>query len=297
VWPKEKEVCVKLSLICFIVSFNAYAIFPTINVKNINGEYLDEKGHAYAEKASYKLPKVKIAHENIEVKFNKNQKNLIISDPSTTVELEFDFSFLNVFKAFSFTDVGIHSNEKLFSIDAPGLDLYINPKKYNITGFHIETDVSQIPTQDDEDITIVDGLMLNGTLSFLTLEFNDFDEIIFNDLKLENPQNISEIQKMRQSGRDLEIPMIVRTGKFTILNGVFNGSAKIDSYINLWLRLSGDVKSNKDNTEIDIQLTKAKLGIFSIKSTILNMVKRLNLDGVTVDGNLIHVNLKKTDKP
>lgn len=284
---------------------SVFAAFPIIDVQNISGDYLDGKGTAYAEKAYYVLPKVKIAHKDIAIEFNKKEKNLIINDPSTTVELEFDFSFLNVFKAFTFTQLDIKSDDKLFKIDSNFLDLYIAPKKYHMKNFYVETDVRNIPTQDDEDITIVDGLVLNAGMTIEKIEFDSFDDDVFGDIRIENPEYIEEIIQLEKKSKKIAVPMIVRFVEYSIKEGVFVGKAKIDSYINLWLRLNGKVKTNKENTLLDIHLTRAKLGFFSIKGTLLNMVKRLKLDGVTVKGSHIMVDLstvvvggrRQTDKP
>lgn len=291
---KNEKVSMKFLIFClFLINpfNNVWAEFPTIDIHNVNGEYLDEKGSAYAEKAYYAISKVKISHQNIHLDFNKKEKNLVISDPSTTVELEFDFSFLNVFKAFEFTNLDVKSNAKVFTINSEELDIYIDKKKYDLDGFVVQTDVSEIPTQDDEDITIIDGLVLNGTLGINKIQFSNFEEIFFQDLKVENPENKKEINELESKGMSLNIPMIVRLLKLNIKEGLFSGRAKIDSYINLWLKIGGSIKTNKENTILDIHLTKAKLGIFSVRSTLLNMVRRSGLDGVKVNGNHIIVDL------
>ncbi len=282
----------KILMILSITINSALAAFPIIDVKNISGDYLDGNGTAYALKASYKLPKVRISHENIDVKFNKQEKNLVISDPSTRVELDFDFSFLNVFKAFSFKDLDIQSTDKLFTISSDEFDLYIDPKKYHLEELYVETDVRNIPTQDDEDISVVDGLILNASLLIRKMTFAAFEDIIFDDMRTENPAQTVEINEIQRRGQSLEIPMIVRKVDYRVKDGIFDGKALIDSYINLWLRVGGKMTSNKDNTKIDIFLLKAKLGIFSIKKTLLKQIKRLELDGVTVKGSTIHVDLK-----
>lgn len=283
----------KLLLISLVFSLNAMASFPIIDVKNIGGEYVDEKGNAYAMKAAYELPNVKISHRDIHITFNKKRKNLIISDPSTTVELDFDFSFLNIFKSFSFENLDISSDAKIFNIFSEELDINIDPKKYMIKDFYVETDVRNIPTQDDEDITIVDGLVLNAALKVSKLEFKDDNTSnFFDSLRSENKGKHKEINEIEARGKKgIKIPMIVRNMSYSVKEGLFTGKAKIDSYINLWLRIGGKMTTNKDNTKLEIHLHKAKLGIFSIRSTLLKQVKKLELEGVTVKGRTIHVDL------
>lgn len=277
-------------ILCFVVN-TAYAVFPIIDVQNVNGDYLDEKGSAFAEKAYYALPKVKISHKDISIKFNKREKNLIISDPSTTVELEFDFSFLNVFKAFAFDNSYIKSNTKLFTLGSNVLDMYIDQQKYHMEDVILETDVRNVQVPDDEDLTILDGIVLNAAVKIKKISFSKFRDIVFDDLRIENPSKISEINHFQLKSQKNALPMIIRFLKFNIDKGRFRGIAKIDSYINLWLRMSGTIKTNKENTLIDMHLQRAKLGWFSIRGTILKMARRLKLDGLTVKGSHIIVDL------
>jgi|LULF01.1.fsa_nt_gb hypothetical protein len=282
-----------LFLVMFCFLGLAHAKFPRIDVVNVNGNYYEGAGHASAQKAFYVLPKARIFHENIDIRFNKKESNLVISDPSTEVTLDFDFSFLNIFKAFSFNNLGIKSTDKLFTIRSDDMNLHISPTVYHMENFLVETDVRNIPVGDDDDITIVDGLILNAALSFKTLEFQDFDNEFFNDLKDENHNNKVQIEQILEKRQKWMLPMIVRFLKFNVKDGRFYGKTLIDSYINLWLRLDGKVKSNKENTKIEIHLQRAKLGIFSIRGTLMNMVRRLKLNGVQVKGHYIYVNLEK----
>ena len=145
-----------------------FGAFPLIDVKNINGDYLDEKGSASALKAYYVVPKVKIKHSDITISINKKEKNLVINDPNTSVELDFDFSFLNIFKAFSITNLNIKSDKKIFSIDSEQIDLFISKQKYDLTNVYLETDITNLDIGTDEDITIVDGF-LSVSYTHLTL--------------------------------------------------------------------------------------------------------------------------------
>ena len=128
-------------------------------------------------------------------------------------------------------------------------------------------------------------------MKFSKLNFRDFDFEFFEDLSLENPQMVSEVDSLLEKRKKLNIPMVVRRANFELKEGKLAGIALIDSYINLWFRLNGDVKANEENTNITITITRAKLGIFSIKSTVLNLVKNLKLSNVTVSGNKIIVDL------
>lgn len=282
----------KILLLALLVSTSAFAKFPLINIQGIHGDYLDEKGKASAEKAFYVVPNVKISHQNIEIDFNKKDQNLVIRDPQTTVELGFNFDFLNIFKAIAFEDVNIKSNEKVFTVNAGILDLYIKPKQYRFHEVMVQTDVSNLPQTDIDDIDILDGLILTGKLASRKMTFRDYDVIVFDELRAENPEHIEEINEIEKRVKKFKIPLVVRLIKFDMDKGKFTGRAKLDSYINLWLRLNGSMKVNKEQTLLTIQIDRVKLGIFSFRKILLRQLRRLNLNNVTIDGNKILVKLK-----
>lgn len=282
-----------LILFTFLIPTLCMAKFPEIDVQDLNGTYLDEKGSAHAMQARYVLPKVEIKHQDIDVIFDKVEKKLRISDPSTSVVLDFDFSFLNIFKSFDFSGVEVKSTDKIFTIQSEMLNLFINQTSYDLEDVYVETDVRNIPTQDDEDITVIDGLILNAILRMKSLRFTDASKSeFFDDLRSENPEHIAEINQLEKQKDDSKmIPLAVRNISYVVQEGVFNGKALMDSWINLWLRVNGEMATNKNNTEITIRLDRAKLGIFSIRGTLLKRVRRLNLEGVTVNKNTITIKL------
>ncbi len=281
----------------FYFTSAAYALFPIIDIKNINGDYLDETGKAHAEKAYYELPSVKIRHSDIKIKVDKKEKNLVISDPNTSVELDFDFSFLNVFKAFSFDNMQIKSDKKIFSVTSSDLDLYISPTKYELSEAYIETDVTNLDIGNGDDIDIADGLLLNGLLKIKSIHFSDFDDVVFEDLLNENPDMADSVATLLKKRGQSLIPMVIRFVNFQIKKGTFSGVSKIDSYINLWLRTRGTVKADREKEIYEVHLQKAKLGIFSIRGTIMKMIKKLNLDGVTVKGHKVYIDLSNKPIP
>lgn len=282
----------KILLLALLISTSAFAKFPLINMKSINGDYLDENGRASAEKAYYVLPNVKISHQNIEIEFNKQDNNLVIRDPSTTVELGFNFDFLNIFQAIAFQDVNIKSNEKVFTVTSEVLDLYVKPKQYRLHELMIQTDVSNLPQTDVDDIDILDGLLLTGKIDSKKMTFRDYDVIIFDDLRADNSEHIEEINELEKTVNKFKIPLIVRHMKFDMDRGKFTGRAKLDSYINLWLRLNGSMKLNKDQTLLTITLNKVKLGIFSFKRILLKQLRKLKLNNVKIVGSQILVTIK-----
>lgn len=281
----------KLFLMLNLVIANAFAAFPIIDVQDLEGSYLNEKGTAHAMKARYVLPNVEISHEDIDVNFNKEEKKLRISDPQTSVILDFDFSFMNIFKVFDFSGVEVQSTDKLFWLKALDLDIFIDKKEYNLDEVYVETDVRNIPTQDDEDITVVDGLILNAVIRAKRLGFRDFDGKFFDNLREENPSLVAEVNGLESKRLNWNLPVIVRHLNYVVKEGNFTGRALMDSYINLWLRIGGVMKTDKKNTVMTIELNRAKLGIFSVRRTLLRMVRNLKLEGISVDKNIITIKL------
>ena len=116
-------------------------------------------------------------------------------------------------------------------------------------------------------MTILQGLILHSNLKAKTLDFGD----------------ISETK---------DIPLIVRFLDLFIEKGRFKGTAKVDSYINVWLKLFGEISTNKEETMLDIKLDSAHLGIIPIKGKILSSIRNLNIKAITVEGDHIIVDLR-----
>jgi hypothetical protein len=271
---------------------NVLGAFPEVNVDGLSGEYISGHGSAHAFKANYVLPNLRISHEDIHFEVSKGQKKLKISDPSTTVEVNFDSNLLNIFKAFNFSEVKIKSDKKLFWIQSNNFNFFINDTDYELNEFYLETDVRNIPLQDDEDVTVVDGLVLNAILKIANLRFRGIDHQAFKeDLRREAGYTGEELEKI--IGIDKGIPFRIKNLNFVVKDGCFSGRAMFDSWINLWFRVSGTVKTDKENTVLSFHLSRAKLGIFPIKKTLLRRIRALNLDGMQIKGDQIDISLKQ----
>lgn len=279
----------KLIIILLLASSTLLAGFPLIKIVDLSGDYKDKRGKAVAEFASYDLEDVKIAHKNIEVDFNKLSKNLVLKDPNTTVELKFDFEFLNIFKALSFEAVDIFSGGSKVDMNLEDLNIFIDKSVYHFNTVKMNSDITQY-NQDGRDISILNGLLLSGELN---VNFIDFGNI--NSNRLKNDLEMSNLSPLIDSSFDkkISIPVIGRYFSFKITKGHFNGSVLLDSWLNAWLRIYGDIENNEKENTLEITLSRAKLGIFSVKRFLLNKIRNLNLDSISVEGNLIKVYLGK----
>ncbi len=263
-----KQFIYSIFLFC---SVTGHAYFPFIDAEGISGKYHNLKGVAFGEKVQYEVSRVNITHQDIDIDFNKVDKNLVLADDKTSVKLNLDFSFLNVFESLSFKNVGIKSDKKVFSLSTEDLILNIDPTSFELSDIHFITDISA-STIAEEEMTILHGLILHSSLKAKTLDFGE----------------ISETKK---------IPLIVRFLDLFIEKGRFKGVAKVDSYINVWLKLFGEISTNKEETMLDIKLDSAHLGIIPIKGKILSSIRALNIKAITVKDDHIIVDLRSLTKP
>lgn len=278
----------KFLLLSFIISSFAMAGFPIVKVVQISGEYKDKKGTAYAENASYDLEDVKISHRDIEVKFNKILKNLVLHDDNTTVELKFDFDFLNVFNSVSFNGVDIFSGGNQLDMNLDDLNIFIEEDAYHLNRIVLSSDITQYNT-DGRDISILNGILLNGELK---VNYIDFGKVPTKTLKNDlDALSLSEL-KNDELNKAISIPVIARYLSLKIYKGEFTGAVLLDSWLNAWLRLNGSIENLEEKNQMIITLNKAKLGIFSIKSLLLRKVRELEVDTIKVDGDRIIVNLE-----
>lgn len=270
----------------------AFAKFPLLNFEGLSGDYNDKKGTAFAEMAKYEISNVKISHQKIEVQFDKPEKHLVLKDDTTTVELGFDFSFLNIFRAVSFSGVDLLSNEKKFNVLMDNLNIYIDPNEYRISGVDVLADLTKINDVGD-DIDILDAFMINGDINISEINFGAIEQKrMISDLVLENPSlNEEALNKFITAAK---LPLVARNLRLVVRKETFSGSVKLDSWINLNLYLGGTVTQIEAEKKLVINLLKAKLGYVSIRSWILNSVRNLKLDNIVVDGTKIIIDLDKT---
>lgn len=287
----------KFILLAAMLCSSVYAAFPLIKVDDISGSFSDRTGSAYAEYVSYDLNVVKINHKKIEVEFNQKEKNLVLNDLNTSVELNFDFSFLNVFKSLSFSNVDIRSNPKLFTSSLEELSLFIDPREYALKNVEIGSDLTNV-ARDINDISILEGFILNGDIAVKSISFGPISpESLREDIVAENPALEKEanefLSKAEAAMGQGMIPVMGRNFRMVIKEKTFSGSVLLDSWINVWLYLGGKIESDEKKQKLYIDLYKAKLGIFSVKGLALKAVRALKLETVQVDGNRITVDLGK----
>jgi len=280
-----------LLILTTLVTTNAMAAFPLAKFENLYGEFVNENGKAYAESAKYDLNQVKITHKEIEVKFNKKAKHLVIKDNNTTVELKLDFSFLNVFRFLSFEGVNMQSSLKNFELNLDKLNLFIQPNDYVLDEMRVSTDLTQVNGPVSDDTTVLDGIVLNGEITIKSLAFGKIDETVFiKSMIEENPTLSADIVN---TFIPKAIPITARNLALNLKKGMFSGQVLLDSWINANLYIGGEIKNLAKENKLQINLQRAKLGYFSIKRLVLKNIKKLGLDSVGVNGQVITVNLGK----
>jgi hypothetical protein len=280
-----------LLILTVMITTNAFATFPLVKFENLYGEFVNNNGKAYAESAKYDLDQVKLTHREIEVKFNKKEKHLVIKDDNTTVELKFDFSFLNVFRFLSFEGVNMKSNLKTFETHLDRLNLYIAPNDFVLEDINVSTDLTQVNGPVSDDTTVLDGFVLNGEITMKSIAFGKIDDKLFMETLIEENANLkSDILK---TFIPKAIPITARNLSLSAKKGKFNGKVLLDSWINANLYIGGEIKNLVKENKLQINLQKAKLGYFSIKKLVLKNIKKLNLDSIEVKGQIITVNLGK----
>lgn len=268
-----------VSLISIFISFNTYAVFPKISANGVSGDYKNGEGRAFAEHVEYELPEVKLTHKNIDVSFNKPEKNLIIFDRNTTVSIKFDFSFMNVFKVFDFKNVEIASEEKKFKFNVAQMHMMLGPQEFTLNNVVLKADLTNY--KFDSEISFLEGFILNGLASV-------------DDIFLGNYLN-NELSSLLSKEKSF-IPVSGRLATVSIDKEVFNGQVLLDSWVNLWLRFDGTISLNKERTKLEIVLNKAKLGYLSIRKIVLNKLAQIQNEKIKVEGNKVIIEFDSAAK-
>jgi hypothetical protein len=281
-----------LVMATMLMAMPVFGMYPIIKVENISGQFENNKGSAFAESAKYDLKEAIITHKRIDVDFYKPSKNLVLSDDNTSVQLNFDFSFMNVFKAFHFEGLNIESDLKHFNVFAPSFVLDIEPNKYTINEIEVDTDIRNEPNVD-QDIDILQGFLLKGELNVKSILFGKLNQKeMIQDFMNENPTVAKDIEE--DFSKRINIPLAARNLRLVVKSSTFSGSVLLDSWINATLYLGGKTDYNKKSNQLTLTLLKAKLGYFSIRKFLLKRLAKMNIESVKVNGSNIVIDLGKT---
>ncbi len=79
--------------------------------------------------------------------------------------------------------------------------------------------------------------------------------------------------------------------KLLIFDGSFQMQFKVKYVFNWNVKSNGTIKFDQEKKLLSIYLDKAKVGIISLKSKILDQIKNANLESVTVSGSTINIQL------
>ena len=276
---------IKIILSLLVASTIAQASLPELFFENVNGVYTDGKGSAHVMDAKYKIDNVLLMHKDIEVNFNKKEKNLVLLGPSTVVHFGFDFSFLNIFRIFDFKGVDVKLKEKDFTIKAKTLFTQIGKFDYNIDNLSLKAQIQDMDDPDNLD-QILDSFITKGSVEvdkvlYTPVSINDFKkELHLDKINLETLKFTNKMIKAK-----------LRWLKLDVTQGQIRGSVLVDSWINAWLRFSGKIVNMKKSKVLRIELTRAKLGYFGVKRFVLKALRKLESDNISVDGNVINISI------
>lgn len=266
-----------------LVSTQAFCTLPELFFENISGEYIMGKGSAHVMNARYKIESVELIHDDIGVTFNKAQKNLVLRGPNTIVHFGFDFSFLNVFKALKFNGVNITLKEKTFFSTSPEIYTEIGKYDYTATDVSLNAEILNMrdPNSMDQILSsfIAKGLIRIKRITYRPTTIKQFmKELVFDKVET---NSFSFAEKL--------IKASLRWLKLEIKEGKISGSVLVDSWINAWLRFNGNVEHIKESEIIRVELTRAKLGYFSVKRFVFKALRKLESDKIKIKDNVIEI--------
>lgn len=263
----------------------AQASLPELFFENVNGVYTDGKGSAHVMDAKYKIDNVLLMHKDIEVSFNKKEKNLVLLGPSTVVHFGFDFSFLNIFRVFDFKDVDVKLKEKDFTTKAGSLFTQIGKFDYNVEKLSLKAEIQDMDDPNNLD-QILDSFIIKGSASV--------DKVTYTPASISDFKKELHLDKVNLDSLKFANKMIsakLRWLKLDVTEGQIKGSVLVDSWINAWLRFNGKIVNMKKAKVLRIELTRAKLGYFGVKRFVLKALRKLESDNISVNGNVINISI------
>ena len=149
---------------------------------------------------------------------------------------------------------------------------------------------SLVKTKDlADDFDFLAGFISHSELSIDRIDLGNIMKKTGEILLSEFPES----EDIKSFASQKTIPVLVKKIQLNINEGVFNGSAKVDSYINLWPKISGIVETISNGKTLHIHLEKAKIGIFSVRGLLLRMLSKLGIEQLKIEGNHIYINVSE----
>lgn len=275
------------------ISLAANADYPNLSVNNISGKFYEDKGTAFAQLANFEFQQVSLTQKNTKLDFDRPDKNLVLQNENTKIQLKVDFSFLNMLEFFEFNGVNIQSDLKRFNIDAPFFTVGIGKTgEYTLKNIEIESDISKEPNVN-QDIDILLGFLIKGEINIKSIFLGILDRKAFlKQILAENPGSEKLIEKTFD--KNAFLPLTIRNLRLLVKTSTFSGSAFLDSWLNATVYYGGKIEYQKEEKLLTVSLLKARLGYFSIRSLLLRTIASLGIDSIEVRGSDIIIDLGKT---
>lgn len=265
------------------VSMSALAEFKA---QNVSGSYEQSLGRMHLPLGQFKYSIISAALNDVSSDFKRVQEGLWVEYAGTRILLKTDLSFLNILQSFSFQDANLSFENSRLDFYTPLIDARLEPRNFELRNLSLSSDISDYD-QSAQDFNVLEAILLNTDLAIKSLKLDPFMlSQIKGDFLRENPGDEDAARETETFFASASfLPVTVKNIRLVLKKETFSGSMLIDSWLSANLHVGGNLELDKANKRLIVSLHKARLGYFSILRIALRVIRALDLEDVSVQGN------------
>lgn len=275
-----------LSLV-LISSFSAQAKIKSFNVENLHIDFQQDNGRAAADLFSMKFNFGKLDLDGYDIDIQKGEGSLLFSKQDTRFRLDgIDQSVLDAVTSLSAQRIDISGEaNKSLKLDFKHGAISLGDEIHGLRELNVDCFTNTrgddtlvsflIPCFDDGKIVIPE-FILGKKLSYELAP-----------LWLSTPAShlVSKEKAIRL------IPNKIENIRLNILKQVFNLSMQARFIFKLTLKIDGSAELNQKKNIAVFNIQKAKIGFINVKKILINLLSKLTVTNVTVEGSKITIKL------
>lgn len=276
-----------LAAIILSLSFNAQAGIKSFDVQNLHLDFLQSKGQASADvfQMVFDFGELNLNGYNIDI--TKGEGNLLFEKTDTNFRLDgIDQSVLDAVSALSAERIDIKGTaNKSLDLNFVNGAISLGEDVHGLKALKVNCFTN---TRGDDQL-----------ISFLIPCF-DNGVIYIPEIKLAQKaaEKLAPLWLASVSKEDLELnkasifmPKKISEIKMSIIEQEFELSLQARFIFKLTLKIKGTAILNQKKNIAEIDLREAKVGFINVKKIIVNLLSKLDVTNVTVEGSVITIKL------
>ena len=281
---------VSLILISLIIS-SVHAEVEQVSVKNFSFHYDGKNGQGSFSEIGLNTDSIEFNAEEYHIDLTKFETYITLSKPDTKIKLQtIEGDMLSSLGQIEIDGLNLNliKNQKLFmSLDRVHIEIGDGSHSFS----HVRLRCLSGQSRNGDVLSFLLPCMKNGlfTIPEILLSKESKSSMIEAfDIATFVSKYSNQSDKFNVTGL---APKKLKEIKLSVNNNEFNLRAKVKLLFNLKVKGHGKIYYHAQNSEIEVQLKKLKVGFLGITHKVLKAVAKANLQNVRVSGHSIFITL------